>query len=338
MFSKKSLIILLALSCVLFATLFFNRDENAYEVGYTSGLFMPGLKDKLGDVAKIQIESVGESVEIVNLGGQWIVGSKQNYPADANAIRQLIYGMAELDIVETKTDDESLLSKIGLTQDSEDSVRITLTDAGDETISDILFGISQAVLSGQGQAWFVRHFEDNQSWLVNGKLPLNRSAYQWLNKTVLTLQPDEIVQVILNAGDKDSVVIEKSDESQLFELQGLTEAEDVVDYKIDDIVTSASAIQLDDVRQNSTESKEANDPATVQLKTNSGLLVDIRIIDPEEGWVQLTADTETDDQGVSEQSQTLNNKWSAWEFKIPNYKLESLMQNRQDLIEQKDSS
>lgn len=336
--NKHLLIILLAICCVLFAALLINRDENRYQTDHTSELFLPKLKAQLPRVAKIQLDSLTETIEIENQNGSWVVVSKLNYPADTNSIRRLIYAMAELRIIEIKTDDPSLLSKIGLDRDSQDSLLIRLDDDNNEIIAEVLFGVSRAPVSGQGQAWFARHPDNNQSWLVSGDLQLDRTVYPWLNKSVLLLETDEIQQVILNPASQESLVIVKSDETGLFELQGLSEDEEVANYKLDIIVESAAGIQLDDVRKSSSAAAVNQQQTTVQLKTSSGIIVDIRIIDPEHGWISLEAGSDTDDKTVIAQTQELNEKWAGWEYRIPGYKLESLLQDKQALLDAQESS
>ena len=331
MFNKKLFIILLVLCCVLFAALFLNNDKNRYETDYSDTFFLPDLKNQLTDVAKIQIESVAESVVLENKNNSWVVSSKHDYPADTNLIRQLIYGIADLKIIEAKTNDETLLAKIGLTLDSEESVRIWLTDKGGQTISDLLFGKSQVPISNQGQDWFARHFKENQSWQLNGEFELNKNAYQWLNKTVLALKTDEIQEVVLHANSDDSLLISNVEGTQSFELQGITDSEKVEAFKLDEIIESASAIQLDDVRVKSTQASNT-EKESIQIKTKSGLSVDIRIVDTDQGWISLKATSKSDDKTVQDQSQALNHNWSSWEFQIPGYKLDSLLQTKPDLL------
>ena len=335
--NKKLLLILLGLCGLLFAVLLLNEDKNHYVTDDADQIFLPELKQRLTEVAKIQIDSLGESVVLESQNNSWVVASKQNYPADTNSIRQLIYGMADLTIVEVKTADESLLSKIGLTQDSDDSVRVRIMDVDGNTISDILFGKSQPALSSQGQDWFVRQFDDAQSWLLNGQLLLNRNAYQWLSKAILSMDTDDIQEVVLNTNHIDSLVIRKTDESQAFELVGEKDSEEIEAYKLDEIVEAASSIQLDDVRLKSADQNNSSE-ATIQLKTKNGLNVEITVTDTEQGWINLIAQTEMTDQGVTEQSQALNKNWSEWEFQIPKYKLDTLLQKKQDLISKNQSS
>lgn len=337
MTNKKILYILLGVCCLLFVLLFVNDDKNRYANDQTNEILLPQLKQQLTDVAKIQIDSVDEPVVLENQNDSWIVASKQGYPADTNSIRQLIYGIADLKIVEVKTADKSLLSKIGLTQDSDDAVRVRLLDKGGKTIGDILFGKSQPSFSGQGQDWFVRKFDGPQSWLVTGELSLNTSAYQWLGKSVLSMNSNDVREVVLNANSEDSLVVFKSDETQSFELQGKKDGEELDAYKLDEIVDAASSIQLDDVRLKTADQANSG-MAEIQLKTKNGLDIVITVTDSENGWISLLAESGMDHQPVAEQITNLNKQWSAWEFQIPGYKLDTLLQKKQDLIVESDSS
>ena len=337
MANKKILIILLCICGVLLTVLLFNDDKNRSKAEIADEILLPELKMRLAEITTIKIDPAGEPVVLEHKNKNWTVASKQNYPADTNSIRELIYGIADLKIVELKTADESLLGKIGLDLDSDDAVRVTMADSSGNTISDILFGKSTPALSGQGQTWFVRHFDDAQSWLVNGQLSVNANAYQWLSKTILSLDTSEVVEVILNANPDERLVILKSQESQAFELQGKKDSEEIETYKLDEIIETASSIQLDDVRLKQA-GQTGLDEATIKLKTKNGLSVVITVSDTEQGWIHLLAQSDMDDQVVTEQSEMLNKKWSDWEFQVPNYKLDILLQKKQDLISQTQSS
>ncbi len=338
MANKKLLFILLLLCCVLLAVLIFSNDKSSrYSTEHTDQLLLPELRQRLNDIAAIQIDTVGESVVLEVENENWTVASKQNYPADTSSIRQLIYGMADLKIAEVKTADESLLSKIGLTLDSEEAVRIKLMDDSGIAISDIVFGKSRTALSGQGQEWFARQYDDAQSWLVNGQIELYRNAYQWLSKTVLSVNYDDVREVVLNREQEDRLVILKSAESDSFELQGMQDDEEIESYKLEDIVETASSIQLDDVRLNPGREASSGD-AIIELRTKDGLAVVITVRDREQGWISLQAKAESDNENAIEQSQSLNQRWSNWEFQMPGYKLNTLLQKKQDLILKKESS
>ena len=333
MFRKKSLIILLGLCSVLIAVLLFNGDESHFDAGVSDLKFLPELKQQLADIEKIEIDST-DSVVLELKNEAWNVASKHHYPADSNSIRQLIYGMADLKRLEKKTADESLLDKIDLAQDSDAAVRVKLITAGNKIIHDVLFGKSKPALSGEGQQWFVRHYDDSQSWLVSGPLLLNGKTYHWLDKTLLSLDTIEIDEIVLHAGQDDRLVLKRAQDSQAFELQGKLSSETIQDYKIDEIIESIDSLALEDVRPK-TPGETDRSQSTIALTTTTALQLFITVIDAQQGWISLQAESVDDDPAAA---QLLNDKWSNWEFQIPTYKMDVFLQTRDDLIHETESS
>lgn len=331
MAGKKIIFILAGICCLLLALLLIDGNPDRRGGDNQEENYLPELKHRLAEITAIQIKSNQDSVVLEMQNNAWHVASRDNYPAQTNLIRQLIYGIAELTIVEIKTADESLLDKIDLAERSGDAVRVKLMDASGNTISDILFGKSQAALSGQGKDWFVRQFDDSQSWLVNGVIPLYASANQWLDKTVLSLDRDEIREVVLIPDPDDRLVIRRDDESMAFELQDIQPGDEVETYELDEIVDAARTVVIDDVRVKAAD-RTSSDETAVVLKTNGGLSVEITVADSEQGWISLIAKVEVDDQAVVDQAQAFNDQWSPWEYKIAKYKLDTLLQDKNDLI------
>src|SRR3954470_7827644 len=66
----------------------------------------PGLRDKVNDVAKLKLKRGTVDVTLAKSQGDkpaWVVESKGGYPADFEMIRRAIGGLAQADVVETKT-------------------------------------------------------------------------------------------------------------------------------------------------------------------------------------------------------------------------------------------
>ncbi len=335
MISKKVILILFAFCCLLFAVLFYTKDPVNTQTTNEQELFIPGLEKSLADVNSILIDSSEESIVINKVEEHWEVASKDDYPANVVAIRQLLYGIAELEILEVKTSNELLLGEIGLANDDEDSVRIRFNDEENNSIADVLFGKSQPSLSGDGKNWFVRQFKSPQSWLVKGYLNLYKSTDQWLNKTILALNPDQLQQIELHPETDEVVQIIKQQNN--YTLANLIEGETADSFKLEQIADSISNLQLDNVRVRA-DTVLSGDVEAINVQTADGLIILILLTDVEEGWIVLQAIAASADDKVNEKAETYNQLWTDWEYQIPKYKVEQLLNKKQDLLQAEETT
>ncbi len=337
MLSKKLMLVLLALCCLLFAALFYTKDPLNITSSGDQELFIPGLSKQLANVRSILIDSNEGAVELVNENEKWLVKSKENYPADVNSVRQLLYGVAELEILEVKTSNELLLGEIGLAKDDEDSTRIRFNDKDDKSIADVLFGKSQAGLSQNKRNWFVRQYKSPQSWLVAGDLNLYKTAFQWLNKDILVLAAGGLKQIELNPETEDAVKIIKTEQDSGFTIADLRDGEKLEPYKIEQLVDSISNLRFDDVRLRAEVAFSA-DIQAINVETTEGLIVLVLVTDAEQGWIVLQAIAASADQTVNEKAEIYNQLWADWEYQLPKFKIEQLLNKRQDLLSTEEQS
>ena len=337
MLSKKVILILLALCCLLFAALFYTKDPLNITTSDELEVFIPGLGQRLSEVKNIQIYSQEGNVELVNIDEQWLVKSKDNYPANVSAVRQLLYGVADLEILEVKTSNELLLGEIGLAKNDEDSVRVIFKENEDNPIADILFGISQPALSQDGINWFVRQFKSPQSWLVNGDVNLYKTSDKWLNNNILILETENLKQIELNPETPYSVSVVKTEKAENFTIADLDANEKADSFKIEQLVDSVSNLRFDNVRSRSDVAFGA-DIQAVNVETTDGLIVLILVTDIQEGWIVLQAIAVSPDEEVNEKAEIYNQLWADWEYQIPKFKIEQLLNKKQDFISGEESS
>lgn len=333
---KKAVLILLALCSLLFAALFYTKDPLDIKNAGELELFIPGLTKRLADIKRILINTNDGVVELVYRDGQFLVKSKENYPADVKAVRQLLYGVAELEILEVKTSNELLLGEIGLAND-EASVRVRFNDGRDNSIADILFGKSQAGLSKQGRDWFIRQYKSPQAWLVNGDINLFKQPIQWVDKNILALESGSLKQIELYPETSDAVKITKTEQSSMFTIANLKETEKVEPQKVEQLVDSFRDLRFDDVRPRN-EQVLSKDIQAINIETTAGLFIFILVTDAEQGWIVLQAIAASADEVVNNEAESYNQLWADWEYKLPKFKIDQLLNKKQDLLTEEEPS
>ena len=72
----------------------------------------PALAAKLGEVASVAITRNGFDLTLIRDGDSWLVAEKGNYPANAGKISQIVLAMADLALVEPKTQKADLYPRL----------------------------------------------------------------------------------------------------------------------------------------------------------------------------------------------------------------------------------
>src|SRR2546430_2015557 len=75
---------------------------------------LPGLDVKLGELAWIRLARGTTKIDFAAVGGRWVVVDKGNYPAAAGKLHQLLLGLADLTLVEPKTERPALFGRLDL--------------------------------------------------------------------------------------------------------------------------------------------------------------------------------------------------------------------------------
>src|SRR3974390_2573893 len=74
----------------------------------------PGLAAKLGDVASVAVSRNDTTMPCIREGDSWLVAEKGNYPANAAKIAQIVRAMADLTLVEPKTQNSDLYPRLAV--------------------------------------------------------------------------------------------------------------------------------------------------------------------------------------------------------------------------------
>ena len=77
-------------------------------------LAFPGLAERLGQAAKIEVRKPDASLVLVRQGEAWVLPDRGNYPVRAERVREVLVGLTELRLVERRTADRSQLDRLGL--------------------------------------------------------------------------------------------------------------------------------------------------------------------------------------------------------------------------------
>ncbi|MDY6991740.1 MAG: DUF4340 domain-containing protein [Pseudomonadota bacterium] len=321
----------------------------------------PKLAGALDKVAMIEVKTP-EKNEFTLVRGEedWVLKEKYDYPVALEKVRKLLLGFAQLELLEPKTQNPKLYSKIGVQAVSEanaDSVLVTLKDSAGDALESLIIGHDQiAKTDSTLKEIYVRKPDEQQSWLALGLLPVDKKPIDWLDKEIVNLEAEKIRQVrITHAAGEQALIFKDSPDDEQFKLAELPEDSKAKTYVLRQIASTLSHLNLEDVSVPS-EIKFDEEVTTAIFTAFNGLEITLQLVEQDgKHYAQLNADlieayqedteevedAEAADDTEEEETEaelkervlSLNKRFNNWVFVLPSYKATNITQSPQDLIE-----
>lgn len=192
--------------------------------GVSSDPALPQLAERgVGPVA-IEVESAAGSYRLERRSvdgqpeGAWVLSSRDGYPADANAVGQLVAQLAALKLADRLTDDPKRLARLqleALDAPGARSRRVKLFAADGRLLADLFVGRAVARMVGETEGGtYVRRGDESQAWLAAGAVLLPDDALGFVDRRIATL-PDDTVRRIVIAHPDGTVILAERDAASL---------------------------------------------------------------------------------------------------------------------------
>ena len=331
------------------AAIFFQREDAG--IARSGEKLLPGLLDRLDEVAHIESTHKGETITLALAGGSWSVTDRHGYPAEAAEVRGLLVGAAELVRVEPKTARAELYDKLELGDPSNpesESFGYVMKDAGGDTIAHLLVG-KRRFASGvapDADEYFVRIPGDPQAWLVSGKIPRNRRVLDWLWREVTRIDQTRVRRATVIHPDGTVIRVSKPSPKETdFTLEGIPEGFEVEEpFSVHAIGTALATFTLNDVTrigevdfggEGLAAVAETFDGVRLTARTaTAGERTFVRMaaeFDPELVFPEAT-ESMLDEAAARAEVEKLNAHWKDWAFVMVEYTVENLRKKVEDIV------
>ena len=335
------------------------------------GKFFPNLMSTINDVTAVNITAKNETITIIRgENQQWLLKERHNYPVTLEPVHKLLLGTADLTILEAKTSNPILYSKIGVedvTKENAESTLLTLKNGEGKTVAVVIVGNDRvAKIDSTRREIYVRKPEEKQAWLTLGQLPIKTNLTDWLDKPIIDIASDDVRQVSITQPYGDSFLLLKdSPEADDYKLANLPENAKVkFPYLLKNIATTLAGLKLDDVVM--PEDVNFDDQTSIRavFTTFDGLEVTMTTMeeDSDNYYAKFSAAFNPDaiepkkekttavenkaaqvkkvdeventkpNVDAKELAKTINTKLSNWVYVLSKYKVENLYKSRDDLI------
>ena len=164
--------------------------------------FFDALGDRIAQARRVEIETADATI-ILELAAErgWLVANRGGFPANGRALRELLIGLAELEIEAPKTSNPKWHGALELVAPAAggEALHVRVLGPEDVEIADLLIGKQAAagVVSADGlrPRLYVRDPDEAQSWLAIGQLSPPREASDWMDLDILDIQRPDIQAV-----------------------------------------------------------------------------------------------------------------------------------------------
>ena len=338
--------------------------DKAPQTELTRSALYLNLLDQLNDVTRIELQAAKTKTTLVRGAEQWTVANRDNFPADAKAIKRLLLQLAELQIVEAKTGLPENYGRIGVAAPGagSDSLLIELHGAKNNKLLAVILGKVRD--GGQKKQRYVRRADEPQSWLVNGTIDGTADPITWLDARIADIDTARVRHLEITPQEGPAVVIEKArPKDNFFDLRNVPAGREA---RSKALVSSLGALLLD-LRFNSvgaaTRFAGVKPLRRTKVQTFDGLLVQVEEFeadgktfarfdfdyDPKrvhddvakDGTAAPPADaTATDKPGndaekesVQQEAARLKARVADWVYELPDYKTRLLSKRLDDLVQ-----
>lgn len=337
---------------VLFAVVSF-ASNNQWSTGKAAGAkLFPTLVSDASQIASIEVRQGDNAMVIERAGGSWSLKNRGSYAADPSKVRTLLVGLAEADLIESKTRRPDRYAALELEDPADKSAKsrlVRLLGAKGNVMGEVVIGKKRLDLLGTGKSGtYVRKPGDPQTWLANAELDASAVAKDWLKTSVYTADAAKISRVSIEIPGEQALRIER----QTSPAKDVKDAKQSVpepaagklqfagfppaDKKLKDagaaesIARALANIDMDDVRKLDAAPAAAG-VSTVKIESADGPATTLRLRkDGDAHWLSIAATGEGEAKKTADE---INQRTQGWEFKIPAAKADSILKKRADLLE-----
>jgi Domain of unknown function (DUF4340) len=294
----------------------------------------PALAGKLGDVASVAVSRNGTTMTLIRDGDSWLVAEKGNYPANGAKISQIVRAMADLTLVEPKTQTTGLYPRLEVEDPgSGKSALISVKDKSSGAVAEAIVGKRRYDRLGAGNdGVYIRKPGEAQAWLARGTLDPSGEPASWLDRQIIDISEKKIAKVTLTQADGSKLVIARAAPDAKFAVEGApADAKFKSESTISGPAAALETLDLDDVKPAGELPVPDKDVVTASFTTFDGLMVDLRLIERDKSdWIAISA---TGSGSAEAEAKKIDDKASRWTYAIPGYKANLLKTKLADLVE-----
>jgi hypothetical protein len=332
--NKTTLRLLGIVVAVLVAALLLIESGEDGDLPDAGTLLFPDLRAIANDVDSITITRTGVTTVVEKRDGVWLLPDRGNYSANVSSIREVLIAMAEAAVVEAKTRNPDLHSRLGVDTPNAGASKGTAVraTAGDASFELIFGNVAQQNFR------YARVAGENQSWLIDQNPDIPTEPGAWLNTDIIDIDSNRIRSVSILHPDGEEISISKISEAEPdFTVADIPDGRELSYSTVANGIGGAlNDLDLDDVRIR----MESADAVMAMFETFDNVRINVAVTTDEDGkWIaidiHLPADVAIDD--VAAWSET-SDRVSGWQYRIADYKANLFTRRWDDILKAEETA
>ena len=295
---------------------------------------LPTLRAKLGELAWVRVSHGAVVANFAQIGGKWALIEKGNYPADQGKIGRLLLALADLTLVEAKTQRAELFGRLAV-EDPKlgHSTLVALQDRGGATVAELIVGNRRHDrLGGGNDGVYVRRPGSDQAWLARGTLDIPETLVGWLDRRIIDVPAARIASVKLSDPGGGTLILKRDAPDGAFAIENLPD--DAKVKKPEALAQPAGALaelDFDDLRPAADLPVPDQGVASATFTTFDGLSVELFLF--ERNGTDWAAFDVSGSGGAETEAKAIADRLSHWSYAIPAATAKLLRTKLADLVE-----
>jgi hypothetical protein len=238
----------------------------------------PTLAQALDSVAKVTVQTGGQTMTVSRSEQGWRLEEKGGYPVQPGKVRDLVLAIANARLVEAKTDDPERLDRLELDDPAAEESRsklVRIENAEGEPIAAVVVGKTKYGLYGAGRGGaYVRKADQDQAWLADRQIEVPTEAIDWFDTKISALPAGEVAEVTLQAQSAEPTrLVRAAGNADGLTLAAVPEGREADPEKIGRVTGLLESLTMQDVRP-AAEVDFGTDPRKARFVTADGVVLE----------------------------------------------------------------
>ncbi len=296
-------------------------------------LAFPGLAARLPQAATLEVRRNDATLLVRRDGNRWVLPDRNNYPIREARLREMLTGLSELRLVESRGADPANLARFGvddpMTPGSTAS-HLWLLDAQGAPIIEVTLGRRRMRTQGNvPETIYIRRGGEAEAWLAEGRIPLEGDAASWMERDVANFPAERVLGATIRRVGAQSIAVGRSAPGAPLIVTNPPDPPSVNRTALDDVARAFEYLTFMDAVP------EAQTPGTAQgearFALTEGLFVQVWGSRMDQFlFIRLKAEGGNGD-GL--EARLLNARWGGWAYQVGIWKEKAFLPTLEDLTE-----
>jgi hypothetical protein len=299
-------------------------------------LAFEGLASRLGGATRIEIDKHDGKLVLERKGDTWVAAERGGYPVRVERVRELLVGLTEVRLLEPRTADPSLHERLGVEDPSKPGstgLLVRVQEANGTPMAELVVGRRRVRTQGNlPESAYIRRPGEAQSWLAEGRLPVDADPQLWLDRDVVNLPATRVREVAVRRTDEPELVLVRAGQategSAKLALSAPPGFQATDESAVDEVARALEFVTFLEVKPEGDAPGAALGESRFALVDGPAVVV-AAFRDGDTLWLRLRAEGE----GAAAQTEAerLNARWRGWAYQVAAWKEKAVLPRLSDL-------